>query len=310
MNERRILGILLLALLLAACGTDDGSGTAGGEGRLQAVATTGMIADVVRQVGGEHVDVTQLMGAGVDPHLYRASEGDVERLTRADVIFYNGFFLEAGMERVLLQMDERSGTTVPVAESTPEERRIDSVIYEGLNDPHIWMDVKLWINTIDMIRDTLIEMDPENADAYRANAERYRAEMEALEAYVVERLAEVPPERRLLVTAHDAFNYFSTGYDFEVFAPQGISTQSEASTADIRATIDVVVSREVPAIFVESTISPDVVEAVQEGARSRGHEVRIGGELFTDAMGSPDSEAGTYLGMIRHNVDTIVDALK
>ncbi|MGH2541733.1 MAG: metal ABC transporter solute-binding protein, Zn/Mn family, partial [Ardenticatenaceae bacterium] len=180
----------------------------------------------------------------------------------------------------------------------------------GFYDPHVWMDVKLWMYTIDPVRDALVELDPAHAEVYRANANRYRAELEALENEMAALLATLPPERRVLVTAHDAFNYFARGYEFDVFAPQGISTETEAGIEDIRRTIDVLVERNVPALFIESTISPDVVEAVREGAQARGHDVQIGGQLFTDAMGDAGTPQGTYVGMIRHNAETIVEALR
>ena len=301
--------ILLLSLSMIGCAAETGATEDVASRQLRAVATTGMVADVVLNVAGERAVVEQLMRAGVDPHLYKASEGDVARLAEADIIFYNGLHLEARFAEVLERVNETGKPTVAIAEVLPEETLVAPPEFDGFYDPHVWMDVKLWLQTIAPVRDALIELDPTHADLYRANADAYQERLEALESYATQRLAEVPEEQRILVTAHDAFNYFGRGYDFDVFAPQGISTATEAGIEDIRRTIDVLVERDVPAIFAESTISPDIVEAVREGAGARGHVVEIGGELFTDAMGNPGTPEGTYEGMIRHNVDTIVEAL-
>lgn len=303
------IGLLIAAgLILAACGGGSAASGSADNGRIQAVITTGMIADIVANVGGEHIDVVQLMGPGVDPHLYKATESDVNKLSNADIIFYNGLNLEARMTDVFEQM-ARSRPAVAVGEAVPEEMRLKDPRYENQPDPHIWMDVDLWRRVAEKVRDELIALDPEHEVDYRANAEDYLAALVELDSYVEEQVERVPGERRVLVTAHDAFQYFGHGYDFEVFAPQGISTASEAGVEDIRRTIDVVVERDIPAIFVETSVPQDVVEAIVEGARARGHEVGIGGQLFSDAMGEPDTPEGTYVGMIRHNVDTIVEEL-
>lgn len=304
------LSLLLVAalLLLAAC-SPSGQATAGTDGKVQVVTTIGMITDVARNVGGEHVEVVGLMGAGVDPHLYKATESDVSKLLNAQIIFYNGLFLEARMEDVFEQMAE-SKPTIPVGEAIPVTERLASPTYADQFDPHVWMDVKNWMRVVEKIRDELIAFDPENADAYRTNADAYLAQLRELEAWVQEQTASVPTGQRLLVTAHDAFNYFAKGYNFEVYAPQGMSTESEAGVDDIRRTIDVVVERNIPAIFVETSVPPDVVEAVVEGVKAKGHDIRIGGSLFSDAMGEEGTPEGTYIGMIRHNVSTITGALR
>lgn len=299
--------LLLLLALPALAGCDEGLPPEA-EGKLNAVATTGMIADIVRSVGGERVYVTQLMGAGVDPHVYTATEGDVITLTEADVIFYNGLHLEARMADVLARINERI-PTVAVGERVPEDRRLFGEAFEGQPDPHIWMDVSLWMLATEAVRDALIAQDPAGEQVYRDNAGAYLAQLEALDGYVRAQIDTIPERQRVLVTAHDAFNYFGRAYDIEVFAPQGISTQSEAGVEDIRRTVDVLVAREVPAIFVETSVPRDVVEAIVEGARARGHDVEIGGSLYSDAMGELGTPDGTYQGMIRHNVDTIVAAL-
>lgn len=303
------LFLLCLALLLLAGCATSGQVTVDSDDKIQVVTTIGMITDVARNVGGEHVEVVGLMGAGVDPHLYKATESDVSKLINAEIIFYNGLFLEARMEDVFEQMSE-SKPTIAVGEAIPVAERLASPQYDDQFDPHVWMDVKNWMLVAGKIRDELSAFDPDNADAYSANADAYLAQLEELEAWVQEQVTTVPEGQRLLVTAHDAFHYFGTGYNFEVYAPQGISTESEAGVEDIRRTIDIVVDSNIPAVFVETSVPPDVVEAIVEGVKARGHEIRIGGSLFSDAMGEEGTPEGTYIGMIRHNVQTIASALR
>lgn len=301
-----VLGLLVIVMaVMTACGTP---ANAQDDGRINAVATIGMLADVVRNVGGDRVAVTQLMGAGIDPHLYRATEGDVITLTEAEIIFYSGLHLEARMAEVLELLGDRL-PTVAVGEAVPVEQRLASTQYPDQPDPHIWMDVDLWTLAAGRVRDALVELDPEGAAVYEANYEAYAAQLEELDEYVQQQINTIPQQQRVLVTAHDAFNYYGRAYGIEVFAPQGISTQSEAGVADIRSVISVLVARNVPAIFVESSVPRDVVEAIVEGSDARGHEVTIGGSLFSDAMGELGTPEGTYIGMIRHNTDTIVGAL-
>jgi manganese/zinc/iron transport system substrate-binding protein len=303
-----IVCLALIAVLLTACGGGTLAAPGGdiAERPIRVVTTTGMIGDAVANVGGERVVVTALMGPGVDPHLYRATESDVHRLSGADIIFYNGLNLEARMTAIFEQIG-RNRRVVAVGTAVPPAHLLADPDYENQPDPHIWMDVKLWLLVVETVRDELIALDPEHEAIYLANAERYLQELHELEAYVQEQVSRVPAEQRLLVTAHDAFNYFGRGYGFEVHAPQGISTESEAGVDDIRQTIELVVSRNIPAIFVETSVPPDVVEAIVAGARSRGHDVVIGGELFSDAMGAAGTPEGTYIGMIRHNINTIVE---
>jgi manganese/zinc/iron transport system substrate-binding protein len=278
------------------------------EGRLNVVATIGMIRDVVQNVGGEHVRVVGLMGPGVDPHLYKASEGDVRRLFRADVVFYGGMHLEARMGEVLEEMGGRTRVAA-VSEVIPADQRLSPPEFQGAYDPHVWFDVRLWAMTVDVVARTLSEADPAHARDFAASADRYRAQLAELDGYVREQARRVPAERRVLITAHDAFNYFGRAYGFQVRGLQGISTASEAGTADVQALADFIAGRRIPAVFVESSIPRRNVEAVQEAVRSRGWRVRIGGELFSDALGTAGTPEGTYAGMVRHNIDTIVGAL-
>lgn len=299
----------VLALLVATgatgCGVADGEG---GDGRLPVVATTGMVADVVRQVGGDQVRVEGLMGPGIDPHLYKASEGDVRRLWRARIVLYNGLHLEARMADVLARMSERT-PTVAVAEAIDPRRLLSPAGYEGSHDPHVWFDVALWREVVAPVRDALSQVDPARADDYARNAAAYLEKLEALDAYVRARAAEVPVENRVLVTAHDAFHYFGEAYGFEVRGLQGISTASEAGAADVQALANLIAERRIPAIFVESSVPLRTIEAVRAAVRARGFDVAVGGQLYSDALGAPDSPAASYTGMVRHNIDTIVEAL-
>lgn len=298
--------ILAGTALVAGCAADSGGNA---DGRLAVVATTGMVADVVREVGGDRVDVRGLMGPGVDPHLYKASAGDVTALARADLIFYNGLHLEAAMGEVLEEMGSRI-RTVPIAAVIDTAQLLAPTgDYPGMYDPHIWFDVSLWAQTVDVVANALAAADSAGAATYRANARRYAAELDSLHRWVQQRTAEVPPELRVLVTAHDAFAYFGRAYGFEVRGLQGISTVAEAGTGDVQRLADMIVTRRIPAIFVETSISPRTVEAVQAAVRSRGAGVAIGGSLFSDAMGDRGTPEGSYAGMVRHNVNTIVDAL-
>lgn len=304
---KKIVFLLTLSffILLAGCTP---SAPPEADGKLRVVTTLGQITDLVSRIGGEHVFVEGLMGPGSDPHLYVASASDVDRLQNADVIFYNGLFLEAQLEEVLEQLAERKPTVAISSRINPGDL-LASPVYDDEFDPHIWFDVELWQQTVPIVRDTLIELDPDNAEDYTANADAYLAELVETQAYVLEKVAELPSEKRVLITAHDAFNYFGRAYGFDVLGLQGISTASEASTADVIELADTIVARQIPAIFVESSVPVRNIEAVQAAVLDRGFEVVIGGELFSDAMGDIGTPEGVYTGMVRHNVDTIVDAL-
>jgi manganese/zinc/iron transport system substrate-binding protein len=275
---------------------------------VRVTTTTSMIADLVKNVGGERVEVRGLMGPGIDPHLYKASEGDLHAIEKADVIFYNGLHLEAGLGQVLERMGEWK-RVIAVSDNIPRELLLASVDYENSYDPHVWFDVQLWQYAVESVRDALIAVDPENAATYEENAAAYLTELDILDNYVHQQAGRVPEDQRILVTAHDAFGYFGRAYGFEVHGLQGISTVSEASTGDVQALAEMIAQRRVPAIFIETSIPQRTVQAVQAAVRSRGFAVEIGGELFSDALGDPDSLEGTYTGMVRHNIDTITSAL-
>lgn len=275
---------------------------------LSVVATTGMIADTARQVGGEMVQVQALMGAGVDPHAYRQTRSDIVSTARADLVLWHGLYLEAQMEEFLLELAE-TNAVVPVAEGLSRDVLLGSEDYPDLFDPHVWMDPAIWADVVQTVQVTLTEAMPDQADAFATNADALQAEIVTLVDYSTAALASVPENARVLLTAHDAFNYFGGAYGFEVIGIQGISTESEAGLQRIGELVDLLVDRDIGAVFVESSVSDRNIRALIEGAASRGHTVVIGGELFSDAMGEDGTYEGTWIGMIDHNVTTIARAL-
>jgi manganese/zinc/iron transport system substrate-binding protein len=313
---RNCIGALLVGVVgilgAAGCG-ETGAGVSRGDlasRKVRVVTTVGMITDIVQQVGGDRVAVDGLMGPGVDPHLFKASEGDTGRMARADVIFYGGLHLEGKMGEVFELMGKRVRTVAVTSRLHPErDLRPAPPGFEGTHDPHVWFDVTLWMKAVECVRDTLADMDPTHAETYQANARRYLGDLAELHAYVKAHAARVPAGQRVLITAHDAFYYFGHAYGFEVRGLQGVSTASEAATADVQDLARFIAERRIPAIFVESSVPPRNIEAVQAAVRAKGFNVRVGGELFSDAMGSPGTPEGTYVGMVRHNIDTIVKAL-
>ena len=305
------LGLVPLLLLASACGPIEEARLRPldpGE-RVRVVATVGMVGDAAARIGGDRVEVETLMGPGIDPHVYKASEGDLRRLERAHVILYGGLHLEAKMADVFARVGGERLTRA-VAEAVPQRLLLRPADFEGAYDPHVWFDVRLWRHAVEAVRDTLVERDPAGAPGYRANAAAYLAELDELDAYVRARAAEIPRERRVLITAHDAFAYFGRAYGFEVRGLQGISTASEAGAGDVQGLARFIADRRIPALFVESSVSPRTIEAVREAVAARGFRVRRGGELFSDALGDAGTPEGTYVGMVRHNIDTIVEGLR
>lgn len=305
---------LFIALLtgFVSCSREGGDGgvkNRDGSGVINIVATTGMITDIAQVVGGGHVKVRGLMGPGVDPHLYKASAGDVALLSGADLIFYNGLHLEGKMSEIFEQMKKRGINTVAVTDSIDRSLLETPPQFEGNYDPHVWFDVTMWMKAVETVRDTLISTDPGNAVEYRANTEAYLTELSALNEYVQSKANLLPEDKRVLITAHDAFSYFGRRYGFEVRGLQGISTVSEAGTQDVQNLAAFIVERRIPAIFVESSVPPKFIEAVQAAVEAKGFDVKVGGSLYSDAMGNPGTPDGTYIGMVRHNIDTIVGAL-
>jgi manganese/zinc/iron transport system substrate-binding protein len=299
--------LLAVVMLLGACSSDGGQSPANGKWKV--TTTTGMVADIVKQVGGEYVEVTQLMGAGVDPHLYKASEGDIKRINDADIIFYSGLHLEGKMVEIFEKIGKKKPVKAVTASLTKEQLLADPASPNS-PDPHVWFDVSLWMKAVEQVRDDLSAFDPAHKDTYAKNATKYLGELKDLDQYARAQLASIPKEQRVLVTAHDAFHYFGRAYDVEVMGLQGISTASEYGLKDVQSLVDTLVSRKIKAVFVESSVPKRSIEAVVQGAAAKHHTVSIGGELFSDAMGAPGTPEGNYIGMVKHNVDTIVRALR
>lgn len=311
---RRALAALVLAIGLGACAEPrdaDGPSAASARapGPLSVVATTGMIGDVAAHLVADFGSVTTLMGPGIDPHLYKASESDVRTLAGADLVLYNGLHLEGKMGDILVKM-ARTRPVVAVTEAIPPSSLREPPELAGQYDPHVWFDVSLWARTVDVIADALIALAPERTELVRERAEELRRTYEALDAWVAEQVATIPADQRVMVTAHDAFGYFGRRYGVEVIGLQGVSTLAEAGLRDVERVVDLVVERRIKAIFVESSVPRRTVEAVVAAAAAREHQVVIGGELFSDAMGAAGTAEGTYPGMVRHNVTTLVEALR
>jgi len=289
-----------------SAGTGNGSTT--GDGAIQAVATVGMVADLVRHVGGDHVDVTQMMGAGVDPHLYKATRDDVATIMAADIVFYSGLMLEGKMSDTLVTIGRRK-PVYAVTELIPQDSLLEPDDFSGHYDPHVWMDVAAWSRCVDAVAAALSEFDPEHAEEYASNAREYRKRLQRLHEYGQTSLGSIPESSRVLITSHDAFNYFGRAYGLTVLGIQGLSTESEAGLQRINELVDLLVERKIGAVFVESSVPRKNIEALVDGARSRGHNVVIGGELYSDAMGAPGTYEGTYEGMLDHNITVVTRSL-
>lgn len=299
--------LLALALLLPAC--RDAAPAAPDTPQLRVVATTAMIADPTREIASPHAAVTALMGEGVDPHLFKPARADMAALLEADLVLANGHHLEGRMNDAFDRVGDQGTPVVRVAEVVPDDLLIDNPAYPGQADPHLWMDPLAWLEAINAIADALADADPDNAEFYRANAANYQTKLRRLHEHAERAIATIPESQRVLVTAHDAFNYFARRYGIEVHAIQGLSTESEAGVRDIENLVALLVDRRIPAVFTESSVSDRNIRALIAGAQARGHAVALGGSLYSDAMGPADTKAGTYLGMIEHNINTIVLAL-
>jgi manganese/zinc/iron transport system substrate-binding protein len=302
---------ILIVPVLFAVGCDGGAAPAQAR-KPRVVATTTMIGDLARQIGGEHIDLTVIMPPGVDPHTFKPSTDDLGRISRADLILYNGLHLEGKM--VDLFEEKLKDRAVAVARDVPEAQLLPWKQGDaGAHDPHIWFDATLWSTAAGTVADVLIKLDPSHADEYRARGAGVRGRLAALHQWGKSHLATVPKDTRVLVTSHDAYNYFGRAYDVEVRGLQGISTETEAGLANINSAVDFIIARRIPAIFVESSVSHKTIERVQADCKSRGFDAKIGGELYSDAMGAPGEHPGyavdTYDGMFRYNVETIVKAL-
>ena len=306
-----IVMLILACLSLAGCdaGTETENGVWSGEGRYQVVATTGMVADIVREVAGDHADVRALMGPGVDPHLYKPTRGDMAAVMDADIRFYSGLMLEGRMTDLFVKAAKPLRGPFAVTDGIDEQWLLEPPAFAGHWDPHVWMDAEAWSKAVDVVVEKLSAFDPARAADYAANAEAYKAKLTELDAYVTKVIASIPEQQRVMVTAHDAFNYFGRAYNIDVRGVQGLSTESEAGVDDINQLVDFLVENKIRAIFVESSVADKNMRALIEGAATKGHDVVIGGTLFSDAMGKGGTYEGTYIGMIDHNATTIARAL-
>ena len=295
---------LLLITILFSCKNDTKS-----NGKLNVVTTTTMITDLVKNIGGDMINVEGLMGSGVDPHLYKASEGDVSKLTNADIIFYNGLHLEGKLVEVFEKMASQTKTPIALAETLDKSKLIGSEYFASNYDPHVWFDIDFFKQFTNKVADVLSEQDPKNAEKYRENEKRYLADLNKLKEDVQGVVDALPSEKRILVTAHDAFNYFGEAFSFKVIGLQGLSTATEAGVQDVQKLASFIIEYNVKAIFVESSVPKRTIEALQEAVKSKDHDVKIGGTLYSDALGSAGTLEGTYIGMYRYNIKTIVGAL-
>ncbi|MEM8670608.1 MAG: zinc ABC transporter substrate-binding protein [Planctomycetota bacterium] len=311
---KKLLPILALVALLAGCNSpsseSSSSDSSGFDGSrpIQVVATIGMVADIVREVGGEHVEVSQICGPGVDPHLYKATRDDVAMLSSTDMVFYSGLMLEGKMSDTLIKMAQ-SRPVVPVTSAIDDSKLLEPPEFEGHFDPHVWNDVSAWSAGVQAVETALAEFDPTHASEFAENAKAYVAKLDELHKYGVEALATIPESSRVLVTSHDAFNYMGKAYGLEVEGVQGISTESEAGLKRIAELVDMLVEKDVKAVFIESSVPRKSIDSLIEGAKAKGHDVIVGGELFSDAMGAEGTYEGTYLGMLDHNITIVTRAL-
>lgn len=300
---KKALLLIILSIILINC-----KNVKDNNGKLNVVTTTTMITDLVKNIGGDHISLQGLMGSGVDPHLYKASEGDVTKLSNADIIFYNGLHLEGKLVEVFEKMKNKK--TIAISDALDKNTLIGSEYFASNYDPHIWFDIEYWKQATNFVVSTLSEAIPEQKLAFEENGKTYIDKLNNLKAEIDNTISSIPEEQRILVTAHDAFNYFGKAFDFEVVGLQGLSTATEAGVQDVQKLSAFIIEHKVKAIFVESSVPKRTIEALQAAVKSKGHEVSIGGTLYSDALGNAGTIEGTYIGMFEYNVNTIVNALK
>jgi len=304
-NMKKLLFILLVYATLSSCNTNKKE-----NGKLNVVTTTTMITDLVKNIGKDSININGLMGSGVDPHLYKASEGDVTKLVNADVIFYNGLHLEGKLVEVFEKMGSSTKTPIALGEEIDKSTLIGSDYFASNYDPHVWFNIEYFKQFTQKVTAVLIEKDAKNAKYYKANETEYLAKLNALQKTITAKIETLPKDKRILVTAHDAFNYFGKNYGFEVVGLQGLSTATEAGVKDVQNLANFIIEKQLKAVFVESSVPKRTIEALQKAVNAKGHDVQIGGTLYSDALGSAGTTEGTYIGMFEYNVNTIIDALK
>ena len=304
--SRILIIILFLITTLFSCQSDRQQTNT--KEKLTIVATTGMIGDAVKNIVGNRAEVISLMGPGVDPHLYKVTQSDIKKLLEADVILYNGLHLEGKMGEVLDQMTERK-PVIAICRGLDENRLIATSEFHGNYDPHIWFSVKVWTDAVRFIGKSIAEIDKLQASFYKANTIKYVQELNLLHKWTIEQINTIPKKQRVLITAHDAFGYFGKAYGMQVKGLQGLSTIAEYGLKDVTTLVDFISENEIKAVFVESSVSDRSIKAVLEGCKAKGHKVIIGGTLYSDAMGAVNTPEGTYIGMVKYNITTIVEAL-
>lgn len=297
--------ILLTILTLVGCKENNQD-----SGKLNVVTTNTMITDLVKNIGGDAIRLNGLMGSGIDPHLYKASQGDFRKLNDADVIFYYGLHLEGKLVDVFEKMNSQGTTTIPISDGIDENTLLGNAYFASNYDPHIWFDIAYWKTITSFVTDKLPELDPANATIFKANKDKYLLQPDALQTELTLKVKELPIEKRILVTAHDAFNYYGRTFDFKVVGLQGLSTATEAGVKDVQRITQFIIDNDIKAIFIESSVPRRTVEALKAAVNAQGHEVKIGDEVYSDALGSGGTVEGTYIGMYKHNVQTIINALK
>ncbi len=302
---KKYLIITLCTLAIISCKSDKKD-----NGKINVVTTTSMITDLVKNIGGDYINLQGLMGSGVDPHLYKASEGDVSKLSEADIIFYNGLHLEGKLVEVFEKMAHQNKKTIALSDALDENTLIGSEFFASNYDPHIWFNVDYWKEATKYVVKQLSEAVPEHQAVFKTNGEAYLNKLEALKTKLNKTIQTLPEDKRVLVTAHDAFNYFGKSFGFEVVGLQGISTATEAGVQDVQKMSDFIIDQKVKAIFIESSVPKRTIEAVKAAVNAKNHDVEIGGSLYSDALGNPGTAEGTYIGMFEYNVNTIVNALK
>lgn len=305
LEMRKTILILALITLCLSCKSDKKT-----NGKINVVTTTSMITDLVKNIAGDHINLNGLMGSGVDPHLYKASEGDVSKLANADLIFYNGLHLEGKLVEVFEKMHSQKTKTIAISDALNESTLIGSEYFASNYDPHIWFNANYWIQATQYVVTKLSEAIPEQKGTFETNGANYIEQLKTLKTKLETKIATLPKEKRILVTAHDAFNYFGKAFGFQVYGLQGLSTATEAGVQDVQKLSAFIIDKNVKAIFVESSVPKRTIEALQAAVKSKGHEVTIGGTLYSDALGNAGTIEGTYIGMFEYNVNTIVNALK
>lgn len=303
---KKVIILFAITIILTACKNDSETNV---NKKLNVVTTTTMITDLVKNIGGDSINVQGLMGAGVDPHLYKASEGDVSKLVNSDVIFYNGLHLEGKLVEVFEKMKGADKTPIALADELNKNRLIGSDYFASNYDPHVWFNINFFEQFVEKVTLVLCEKDPKNTEIFRANEKHYLEKLEKLKEEVQDAVNGLDPEKRILVTAHDAFNYFGKAYGFNVVGLQGLSTATEAGVQDVQKLANFIIDKKVKSIFIESSVPRRTIEALQEAVNSKGHDVKIGGTLYSDALGTEGTEEGTYIGMYRYNIKTIISAL-